>query len=154
GGICPPGYVRYRIDDHIYNVFNLLAVLGKIRILYLSDVIFEHTNFVLNAGNGAEYRPDQKIHEIDTGLFNVLLPERKKLALKLLDHIDRRSSNDLVRVHENLLKQVTDSVALRRPEYVKIWSDRNGLSTENVRVTVGVVSANLKSDHTRTCIDL
>ena len=29
GGICPEDYARYRIDDHIYNVFNLLAVLGK-----------------------------------------------------------------------------------------------------------------------------
>src|SRR5207249_11524721 len=25
GGICPRGYARYRIDDHIVNVFNLLG---------------------------------------------------------------------------------------------------------------------------------
>ena len=154
GGICPPDYVRYRIDDHIYNVFNLLAVLGKIRILYLPDVVFEHRNFVLNASKLAEYRPDEKIHQIDTKRFNELLPERKALALRLMDHIDRRSASDVSRVRESLLNQVTDSVALRRPEYVKLWSDNKILSTENTRVTIGVVSANLKSDHARTCIDL
>lgn len=28
GGICPADYRRYRIDDHIEDVFNMLAVLG------------------------------------------------------------------------------------------------------------------------------
>jgi glycosyltransferase involved in cell wall biosynthesis len=70
-GICPSDYLRYRIDDHIYSVFNLLAVLGKIRILYLPEVVFEHTNFVLNSNNGAEYRPDERIHAIDTKRFKV-----------------------------------------------------------------------------------
>ena len=45
GGICPADYVRYRIDDHIYNVFNLLAHLNERRILYLPDVVFEHRNY-------------------------------------------------------------------------------------------------------------
>ena len=71
GGICPTEYERYRIDDHIYNVFNLLAVLEKIRIVYLPDVVFEHTNYVLTAGGDAEYRPDEKIHEIDSKRFHV-----------------------------------------------------------------------------------
>jgi GT2 family glycosyltransferase len=154
GGICPVDYVRYRIDDHIYNVFNLLAVLGKVRILYLPNVVFEHANFVLNDSNLAEYRPNERIHGIDTKRFNQLLPERKALALRLMDHIDRRSASDVSRVRQSLLNQVTDSVALRRPEYVKLWTDNKILSTENTRVTVGVVSANLKSDHARTCIDL
>src|SRR5262249_38893742 len=35
GGICPCDYVRYRIDDHIEDVFNLLGVLGPRRSLYL-----------------------------------------------------------------------------------------------------------------------
>ena len=154
GGICPPDYVRYRIDDHIYNVFNLLAVLGKIRIVYLPDVVFEHTNSVVTAFGAAEYRPNEKIHEIDTHRFHELLGERKLLALRLMDHIDRRSGSDLFRVRENLLRQVNDSVALRRPEYIRVWPDRQLLSTENTRVTIGIVSANLKSDHARTCIDL
>src|SRR5262249_32378275 len=48
GGICPGGYRRYRIDDHIEDIFNLLGVLGERRSLYLEDVIFEHLNHVTN----------------------------------------------------------------------------------------------------------
>src|SRR5271165_4387469 len=42
GGICPQSYQRYRIDDHIEDVFNLLGVLGERRTVYLPDVVFEH----------------------------------------------------------------------------------------------------------------
>jgi len=31
-GVCREEYRRYRIDDHIYHVFNLLALLGHKRI--------------------------------------------------------------------------------------------------------------------------
>src|SRR5437763_17033405 len=44
GGICPREYVRYRIDDHIGDLFNLLAMLGERRTFYLPDVVFEHLN--------------------------------------------------------------------------------------------------------------
>jgi ubiquinone/menaquinone biosynthesis C-methylase UbiE/glycosyltransferase involved in cell wall biosynthesis len=152
-GICPSEYVRYRIDDHIYSVFNLLAVLGKIRILYLPDVVFEHTNYVLTAVGGAEYRPDEGIHEIDSRRFHELLQDRKTLALRLMEHIDGESSRDKVRIWKNLLNPIADSVALRRPEYIRVWSDNKPLSSDNTRMTIGVVSANLKADHARTCID-
>ena len=152
-GICPKEYVRYRIDDHIYNVFNLLAVMGKTRILYLPEVVFEHTNSVLTTFGAVEYRPDERIHEIDTKRFHELLPERKKLALKLMDHIDGEPAREKFRIRQDLLNPIVDSVALRRPEYVRLWSDGKSLSTDNTRVTIGVVSANLKSDHARTCID-
>ena len=33
GGICPTEYRRHRIDDHLYNIFNLLGVLGENRIV-------------------------------------------------------------------------------------------------------------------------
>jgi glycosyltransferase involved in cell wall biosynthesis len=45
-GICPSVYLRYRIDDHIHNVFDLLTLLGQRRRIFLPDVIFEHRNFV------------------------------------------------------------------------------------------------------------
>lgn len=154
GGICPSDYVRYRIDDHIYNVFNLLAVLGKLRILYLPDVVFEHTNYVLNAFRSPEYRPDERIHRIDTQRFDELLPERKQLALRLMDHIDRYTDSEKSRMRENLLKPITDSVALRRHEYIRVRLDGKSLSSDDTRVTIGVVSADLLSDHARTCIDL
>jgi GT2 family glycosyltransferase/SAM-dependent methyltransferase len=154
GGICPRDYVRYRIDDHIYNVFNLLSVMGKNRILYLPDMVFEHTNHVRTASGGVEYRPDERIHEIDTTRFQELLPERKQLALKLLAHIDEENTRDKLRIRQNLLEPIVDSVALRRPEYVRELCDGKFLSSANTRVTIGIVSANLRSDHARTCIDL
>lgn len=154
GGICPADYVRYRIDDHIYNVFNLLAVLGRLRILYLPDVVFEHTNYVLNAFRYPEYRPDEKSHKVDTQRFDEFLPERKQLALQLMDHIDRYADSEKSRLRENLLKPITDSVALRRHEYIRVRLEGKSLSSDDTRVTIGVVSANLLSDHARTCIDL
>lgn len=154
GGICPVHYVRYRIDDHIYNVFNLLAILGRLRILYLPDVIFEHTNYVLNAFRSPEYRPDESIHRIDTQRFDHLLPERKQLALRLMGHIDCHADSEKWQLRENLLKPITDSVALRRHEYIRVRLEGKPLSSDDTRVTIGVVSANLLSDHARTCIDL
>jgi len=154
GGICPRDYIRYRIDDHIYNVFNLLAVMGKIRILYLPEVVFEHTNSVRTTFGTVEYRPDQRIHDIDTKRFNELLPKRKELALRLIEHIDSEADRDDLRIRKALLKPILDSVALRRPEYVRFWSDSQSLSSENARVTIGVVSADIRSDHGRTCLDL
>jgi GT2 family glycosyltransferase/SAM-dependent methyltransferase len=154
GGICPTEYQRYRIDDHIYNVFNLLAVMGKTRILYLPEIVFEHTNYVLTKFGGAEYRPDERIHGIDTKRFDELLPERKKLALRLMEHIDGEAARDKRRIRQDLLEPIADSIALRRPEYVRVWLDSKPLSNDNTRVTIGIVSANLRSDHARTCIDL
>jgi len=45
-GSAPSVYLRYRIDDHIHNVFDLLSLLGQRRRIFLPDVIFEHHNFV------------------------------------------------------------------------------------------------------------
>jgi GT2 family glycosyltransferase/ubiquinone/menaquinone biosynthesis C-methylase UbiE len=153
-GICPRDYIRYRIDDHIYNVFNLLAVLGKIRILYLPDVVFEHTNYVLTSGGGVEYQPDENIHETDSKRFHDLLQERKRLALRLIEHIEGEVAREKKRIWENMLGPIADSVALRRPEYIRVWSEGRPLSSDNRRVAIGVVSANLQSEHARTCIDL
>src|SRR5262249_25820997 len=68
--------------------------------------------------------------------------------------IDREATRDKFRIRQDLLKPIVDSVALRRPEYVRFWPDGKPLSSDHVRVTIGVVSANLRSDHARTCIDL
>lgn len=45
-GICPAEYMKYRIDDHIYDTYNILAYLGHRRIVYLPEVVFEHDNRV------------------------------------------------------------------------------------------------------------
>jgi len=153
GGICPKDYIRYRIDDHIYNVFNLLSVLGRTRILYLPDVVFEHTNYVLTATGHVEYRPDPVIHEKDTKTFDSLLPQRKEIAVRLAGIIDQHLQSNVANLRKALLDPVMDSVALRLPEYSRIWSDNTSLSSENTRVTIGIVSANLRCDHARLCID-
>lgn len=154
GGICPRDYVRYRIDDHIYNVFNLLSVLGKNRILYLPEVVFEHTNHVRTALGEIEYVPNEKIHGIDTEKFHALLADRKQLAHRLMDHIDGERERAKRPVRQNLLSPIVDSVALRRPEYIRVWSETASLSTDATRVTIGIVSADLRADHARTCVDL
>src|SRR5262249_29358493 len=55
GGVCPSVYARYRIDDHIEDVFNLLGVLGERRIVYLPGVVFEHLNYVLHPAGLRQY---------------------------------------------------------------------------------------------------
>lgn len=153
GGICPTDYVRYRIDDHIYNVFNLLSVLGKTRIIYLPDVIFEHTNAITTASGQIEYKPDEAIHAVDTKRFDELLPDRKELAVQLAGFIDQYLSKENSSLRRQQLEPVTDSVALRTPEHMRISSDELQLTSENTRVTIGIASADLRSEHARVCID-
>src|SRR5712671_147744 len=44
-GVCPAEYRRYRIDNHIFDTYNMLALVGYRQIVYLPDVVFEHLNF-------------------------------------------------------------------------------------------------------------
>lgn len=151
GGICPEGYRRYRIDDHIYNVFNLLSVLGHNRILYLPELVFEHHHISLQGG-GIEYQPNPEIHAIDTELFDRLLQDRKHLAVELAGVIDARRARDLARVRGEVLAPITDSVSLRRPEYVRTWRAAEPPSSKTTRVTIGIVSADVRAPHAQACI--
>ena len=85
GGICPEAYLRYRIDDHIQGIFELLGVLGRTRRIFLADVVFEHTN--IEAG-GVHYRVDPSVHEFDSWVFHSLLDERRRVALEAMKCID------------------------------------------------------------------
>jgi len=91
GGICPDVFLRYRIDDHVYNVFNLLSCLGHRRIVYLPDVVFRHMNFELGADGTAEYTPDPVIIEKDIEAFDAMMEERRNLALTLAETIEAPS---------------------------------------------------------------
>ena len=91
GGVCPREYRRYRIDDHIEDVFNLLAVLGERRVVYLPDVLFEHDNAVQHPEAGAVYMSDPAVLALDAPLFDALLPQRKELALRVCAAIDGRT---------------------------------------------------------------
>jgi len=151
-GICPEDYARYRIDDHIYHVFTLLGVLGKVRIIYLPDVIFEHTN--ISPGIGTErYVPVAEIHEADTTRFEKRLSERHELAVRLAEIIDDfRRVGDASR-RRAVLSPHTDAGALRRPEYSKVRHADAVLTSRDTRVTIGVVSADLRSAHTAACLE-
>lgn len=86
-GICPSGYRRYRIDDHIHNVFNRLSVLGHNRIIYLPEVVFEHLNVDIDHPVNPGYQFDAVIHELDSRLYDATLRDRQVLARQLADTI-------------------------------------------------------------------
>lgn len=110
GEVCPVAYRRYRIDDHIEDVFNLLALCGERRSVYLPDVIFEHDNAVQHPEAGAVYESDPAILALDAPTFEAHLPARKELALRVLQAIDPNAEIGAAR---SKLESVTDSFAIR-----------------------------------------
>lgn len=110
GEVCPVAYRRYRIDDHIEDVFNLLAVCGERRSMYLPDIVFEHDNAVQHPEAGAVYESDPAILALDAPTFDALLPARKELALRVLQVIDSTADLSAARAK---LDAVTDSFAIR-----------------------------------------
>ncbi len=115
GGICPPAYRRYRIDDHIEDVFNLLATLGAGRSIYLPDVVFEHLNTVALPHGGEVYLSDPDVLALDAPLFEALFGERKELALRLLEHIEGGSPPAVTAARRRRLAAISDPFALRVP---------------------------------------
>jgi glycosyltransferase involved in cell wall biosynthesis len=109
GEVCPAEYERYRIDDHIEDVFNLLAVLGERRVVYLPDVIFEHDNATLHPEAGAVYLSDPEILAADAPRFDALLPLRKEHALRACNTIGLRPDRERLAAFD----AVTDSFAIR-----------------------------------------
>lgn len=93
-GLCPDGYRRYAIDDHICEIFHILRFLGHDRIRYMDHVVFEHLNYDLKAGVAGEkvYVP-RTPPQHDWELFRNLLDARKKAALKLALAIDGDERN-------------------------------------------------------------
>lgn len=105
GAVCPTEYQRYRIDDHIEDVFNLLAVAGERRVVYLPDVVFEHDNATLHPEAGAVYLSDPVVLAADAPQFDALLPQRKELARRVLAAVGSRA--------DAVFDAVTDSFAIR-----------------------------------------
>ncbi len=110
GGICPREYRRYRIDDHIEDAFNMLALLGVRRTVYLPDVVFEHMNAVEHPTAGRVYEANPDVLAEDAPLFDALLPERKELTLRILQKIQPSCDLDAARAK---LADVRDSFAIR-----------------------------------------
>src|SRR5262249_3812175 len=111
GGICPRTYLRYRIDDHIEDVFNLLAVLAECRTLYLPDVVFEHRNFVENIHGLRQYFSIESILALDAPRFEAFLPARKELALRLKKYLTPGAGPAEISGWRQQLEQVQDSFA-------------------------------------------
>ncbi len=114
GGICPTEYVRYRIDDHIEDIFNLLSALGERRTVYLPNVVFEHGNYAVDAQGLRQYQCDAAVLTPDAGRFTNLFQQRKALALRLMEKLHGPASRS---EWWSRLETVTDSFALRRPEW-------------------------------------
>jgi GT2 family glycosyltransferase len=148
GGICPLGYRRYRIDDHIHNIFDLLALLGVKRRIFFPEIVFEHMNRSVDEVGQFQYAPNIAIQQLDDKLFQELLPTRKQLAIEAMRRIQdgdrRRSAAGWTR----RLSLVEDSIAERKREHA-LW---HGVRSAKTRVTVCVVSADTRFPHSRECL--
>ena len=153
GGVCPAGYRRYRIDDHIHNVFDLLSMLGLHRRIFIPDVIFEHAHReALPDEHGIRhYLPAPEIQQLDTQLFESLLPERKRLALQLYDVI--RERRGLVRGATTEFDAVTDSIAIRRREHARWARVGSDFASISGSVTIVVLTPDARSIRARKCLE-
>ncbi len=151
GGICPRDYVRYRIDDHIGDTFNLLALLGERRIVYLPDVIFEHFHYDEPASGVREYTFDHRFMAVDAPRFEALRPQRAALALRLKDFIEERSRTALHAVRRQNLEAAAHAFDLREPRRLRVRSE--GVDPDRALVTVGVVRITTEDDLFRRCIE-
>jgi hypothetical protein len=113
GGICPRDYLRYRIDDHVEQVFNLLGVLGENRIAYLPDVIFEHDKYIETGAGDRKYYLDERVELLDVPRFAAHFEARKGLAVRLKRHIAARGVHSVDESWRCRLDLVDDSPALR-----------------------------------------
>jgi hypothetical protein len=120
GGICPLDYIRYRIDDHIEDLFNLLWVLGERRTIYLPDVHFEHFRYVEEAEGNRQYILNEKTLALDAERFLSLLPERKRLALELKQYLASPATLEEKLAWSARLEQVHDPFSLRVPERLRV----------------------------------
>jgi hypothetical protein len=142
GGICPREYLRYRIDDHIEDIFNLLTFLGDRRTVYLPDVVFEHQKFITCPEDGRRYVPDPAILAVDAPRFEAAFPERKELALRLKEYIAGPVPAELRHHWRTLLEQVHDYESLRVAGRQRVkwhgWHVRRRLAGGLRRVRAGV----------------
>jgi hypothetical protein len=125
-GICPEEYMRYYIDDHIYDVFELLAKHGHERIVYLSGVVFEHLNVVIDPAGKRLYQYNSKIQTQDATLFYEMAPARVALAARLAAwiEVEHRSRTAVERRGSPLAPHVIAGSS-RRPRFRRFMSEGN-----------------------------
>src|SRR5205807_2667752 len=116
-------------------VFNLLALLGERRTVYLPDVVFQHLNAVEHPTAGPVYMSDPDILALDAPRFEALFPARKELALRVLDVIEGGSDPGVTAARRKALAAITDSFPLRTPGRQHIlraawWKRAPGLAAQ------------------------
>ena len=177
-GFCELGYRRYRIDDHIYDIYNMLAYLGHKRIVYLPGVIFEHENFseegeaadnTFVAQSNKVYVADKAIMKKDAALFDSKINERKTAAIALAQQIDagryaRLQARQIAEaeslrtslrrpIYEGLAWSIRDPYHYRREDFIKRHTP-NCLAPERTRrTTIAVVSADIRGPHAVQCLE-
>lgn len=163
-GVCQPDYQRYKIDDDIYAIYNMLAYLGHKRIFYLPEVIFEHENFeqlkrehhqteasLYIAEDDKVYLPNPAFHDHDARTFEARLAGRKRDAIRLATLIDTQQSKELIRSYERQLSEFRDPYDFRRPGLVTTLPAPK-LKGANTRVTLAVVTSDIYKKHAQKCI--
>jgi GT2 family glycosyltransferase/glycosyltransferase involved in cell wall biosynthesis len=163
-GICRSEYRRYKIDDDIYAIYNMLAQLGHKRITYLPEVIFEHENFeqltrehrksegsLYIAEDEKVYLPNPEFHDHDARIFEARLAGRKRDAISLAALIDSYQSEEQLRSYERQLSEFRDPYDYRRPGFVTTFPAPR-LESSSTRVTVAVVTSDIYKKHAQKCL--
>ena len=132
GGICPADYRRYRIDDHLHHIFDLIQILGYTRRVYLPEVVFRH-------GAGAAYVPDAALVDLDHASFESLMEQRRAIALSCVERIEDGVLRNDSKARDSLLRAFPDSLALRGRHQPRWWCAAD--PTAGGRVTVAVIAA-------------
>lgn len=168
-GLCPEVYRRYKIDDHIYEIYSMLAHLGHKRIIYLPDVVFEHENHATQAGPEASeqhvfvsqdsklYVPHGPTIEKDDRDFVELHHERKSAALKLVAHIE---AHRIQALHESRLGMFADKLnavkepyTFRKPSFLVVQPGSQPFSSITHRTTIAVVCSDIRKEMTQRCLE-
>lgn len=158
--ICPSEYVRYRIDDHIYDIYSQLAYIGYDRIKYLPNIIFEHKNHTEDknavdnqntfTNDGKVYSANEEIMKKDVAIFDNSMADRTDYAIELVKLIEPELSK------EKLAKMKAKLLEIDNPYFCRSnYHEKRSLEhTMDNFVTIGVVTANIYNEHAQKCLSL
>ncbi|MBM4348293.1 MAG: glycosyltransferase family 2 protein [Deltaproteobacteria bacterium] len=163
-GICPEEYRKYRIDDHIYDTYQMLAYLGHRRILYLADVVFEHDqkirsyqtpiSQVFKVENGDINLSNKEIIESDNRIFDEKFEARKQDAMKLACLIEKSYFERKQVTSQVLLNNIKDPYGYRKKDFVKkIKVGKDNLKKPET-VTAAIVIPNIHKESLKKCESL
>ncbi|MFM7202369.1 MAG: glycosyltransferase family 2 protein [Myxococcota bacterium] len=151
-GLCADDMKRYRIDDNIFDIFCLLSYMGRQRVLYLPQVVFEHINFVEENGE-RRYYLNKDAFDHDATLYAQRWVQRQRDAVRLLRYIQAQERKFEEARSERMLIHLKDQFFMRRLDLLDI---RLGLGDEHLvvgdRVTVVVTTADVMSSRAQACV--